>query len=77
LISWSLFIILVWSYIVRSWLVLLQVLLGSNLDVSSFHCWLKHWLSWWRFLFFLNILSIVLFFILNVHFLCSFLMHEI
>ena len=77
LISWSLLIILVWSYIVRSWLVLLQVLLGSNLDVSSFHRWLEHWLSWWRFLFFLHILSIVLFFILNVHFLCSFLMHEI
>ena len=77
LISWSLLIILVWSYIVRSWLVLLQVLLRSNLDVSSFHRWLEHWLSWWRFLFFLHILSIVLFFILNVHFLCSFLMHEI
>ena len=76
LISLSLFVILVWSHIFLSWFIFLQVWLRSHLLLSTFHCWLKHWLSWGRFLFFLYILSMILFFVLNVHFLCFFLIHK-
>lgn len=74
LISLSLLIILVWSHIVCSWLVFLQVLLRSH---CSIHSWLENWLSLWRLFFlFPHILSLILFFILNVHFLFFFLMHK-
>jgi hypothetical protein len=76
LISLSLFVILIWSHIFMSWFVFLQVWLWSHLLFNTSHCWHQKWLSWWRFLFFLHILSMILFFVLNVHFLCFFLIHK-
>jgi hypothetical protein len=76
LISLSLFVILVWSNIFTSWFVFLQVWLWSHLLFNTAHCWHQKWLSWWRFLFFLHILSMILFFVLNIHFLWFFFIHK-